>query len=379
MFEKTTQRDTRLTRLRELGYAQNILIGINSEASTGIVGDVRDLERRKAVYGANNKPLPPPSSILESFKQEVKNLLWVVIGATAIVSALCGIYAEGGYSLLEGIFLCLFALLMILMNSVVDYCKDKKYIQLQSIMMDETITVNRGKFGSFEQISIWELVVGDVIMVGPGQRVPGDCLVLDASDFKVDENVDEKFRLQKDDSGFHVKSDVKLDAYPKAPYRNERSTADPFVRADAMVTGGQATLLVCCTGERSTRGANSKKLEDDSVNTQLQQVLKNLTSQFTLYALVTCFIIFILLMTMSIVASTMEPDGKNDAKDNVGMGALLVAKLPHNINLFVVLVVVAIPEGLPLTIQISLAFSVMRMYRNDRILLRKQDALEKMA
>jgi hypothetical protein len=128
MFEKNTQRDARLTRLRELGYAQNILIGINSEASTGIVGDVRDLERRKAVYGANNKPLPPPSSILESFKQEVKNLLWVIIGATALVSALCGIYAKGAFSLLEGIFLCLFALLMILMNSVVDYCKDKKYI-----------------------------------------------------------------------------------------------------------------------------------------------------------------------------------------------------------------------------------------------------------
>lgn len=47
--------------------------------------------------------------------------------------------------------------------------------------------------------------------------------------------------------------------------------------------------------------------------------------------------------------------------------------------MFVVLVVVAIPEGLPLTTQISLAFSVMRMYKYDRILLRKQDALEKMA
>lgn len=43
------------------------------------------------------------------------------------------------------------------------------------------------------------------------------------------------------------------------------------------------------------------------------------------------------------------------------------------------LVVVAIPEGLPLTIQISLAFSVMRMYKKDKILLRKQDALEKIA
>jgi len=47
--------------------------------------------------------------------------------------------------------------------------------------------------------------------------------------------------------------------------------------------------------------------------------------------------------------------------------------------LFVVLVVVAIPEGLPLTIQISLAFSVMRMFNRDNILLKKQDALEKIA
>ena len=61
--------------------------------------------------------------------------------------------------------------------------------------MDEVITVNRGKFGSFENISIWDVVVGDIILVGPGQRVPADCLVLESSDFKVDEDADEKFRL----------------------------------------------------------------------------------------------------------------------------------------------------------------------------------------
>ena len=37
-------------------------------------------------------------------------------------------------------------------------------------------------------------------MVSAGQRVPGDCLVLEASEFKVDEDVDEKFRIQKDDN-----------------------------------------------------------------------------------------------------------------------------------------------------------------------------------
>jgi magnesium-transporting ATPase (P-type) len=68
-------------------------------------------------------------------------------------------------------------------------------------MIDEDVTVTRGKFGSTEQISVWDLVVGDVIMVGPGQRVPGDSLVLEASDFKVDEDIDEKFRLHKDEDG----------------------------------------------------------------------------------------------------------------------------------------------------------------------------------
>jgi len=81
---------------------------------------------------------------------------------------------------------------------------------------------------------------------------------------------------------------------------------------------------------------------------------------------------------MGIVASTSE-DGDEDASNNIGVGGKLVEMLPETINLFVVLVVVAIPEGLPLTTQVSLAFSVLRMYRQDRILLRKQDALEKIA
>ena len=97
---------------------------------------------------------------------------------------------------------------MILLNSLVDYWKDKKFIKLQSILIDEQTTVTRGKFGATEQISVWDLVVGDVIMVKSGQRVPGDCLVLESSDFQVDENVDDKFRLVKDEEGNAIKKDV---------------------------------------------------------------------------------------------------------------------------------------------------------------------------
>jgi len=84
-------------------------------------------------------------------------------------------------------------------------------------------------------------------------------------------------------------------------------------------------------------------------------------------------------MTMGIVASTVDSTAGNSAAEELSVTGRLFKALPETVNLFVVLVVVAIPEGLPLTIQISLAFSVMRMYRKDRILLRRQDALEKIA
>jgi magnesium-transporting ATPase (P-type) len=157
-------------------------------------------------------------------------------------------------------------------------------------------------------------------MVSAGQRVPGDCLVLESSDFKVDENIDEKFKLQKDEKGQAIKQNYELDYVSKCQRLNEENPiADPFVRADSLVTSGSAKLLVCCVGERSTRGKNSKKLEDDSVNTKLETTLRNLGSQFTFYSLIACIVIFINLLIMGIVASTAD-DGDDDASNNIGVG-----------------------------------------------------------
>jgi len=63
-------------------------------------------------------------------------------------------------------------------------------------------------------------------------------------------------------------------------------------------------------------------------------------------------------------------------KDAVG---IIFNSVPKSVNIAFVLLVVAVPEGLPLTVGVSLAFSVMRMYRNDGIFLKRQDSLEKIA
>lgn len=72
-----------------------------------------------------------------------------------------------------------------------------------------------------------------------------------------------------------------------------------------------------------------------------------------------------------------KPDG-TDNTNKKNAADILFSKLPQHVNLVVVLIVVAIPEGLPLTVGVSLAFSVMKMYK-DGILVRKLDAPEKLA
>jgi len=76
---------------------------------------------------------------------------------------------------------------------------------------------------------------------------------------------------------------------------------------------------------------------------------------------------------MSIQASTLDTTSGN--YDSVT--AYVIASMTNTINLTVVLAVVSIPEGLPLAIGVSLAFSVMKMY-GDKLLVRKLDAPEKM-
>ena len=142
---------------------------------------------------------------------------------------------------------------------------------------------------------------------------------------------------------------------------------------------GQCKGLVCRVGERSSRGDRGFELAlDTTTDTKLQEKLQNLSDRFTLYGLGAALAIFaVLLITMfaeMFAAADPEDEG---AAAGLSAAGILFKKLPQHINLIAVLVVVSIPEGLPLTIGISLAFSVMKMY-GDKILVRKLDAPEKM-
>lgn len=159
-----------------------------SDANTGVIGDSKDLKRRIKMYGTNTKPLPVINKFHESFKQVVKeDKTWLAVALTAVVSGICGAFSLGWAGLSEGISIIIVAFLMLMISSLADFIKDRKFVDLHSMLKDESIPVIRGRLGATQTISVWELVVGDVILLETGQRVPADCLVIDAQDLMVTE------------------------------------------------------------------------------------------------------------------------------------------------------------------------------------------------
>ena len=80
-------------------------------------------------------------------------------------------------------------------------------MSLQSLIKDELVTVIRGKFGVTQSINVWDLVVGDVILLDTGERIPADCIVISQSELEIklpshlmedrEQVVDDVFEMKK--------------------------------------------------------------------------------------------------------------------------------------------------------------------------------------
>lgn len=108
--------------------------------------------------------------------------------ATAIVAGVCSSFANGsGDGVGEAICICLMAVCMWLISATADYCKDKRFLKLQELVAEEDCTVVRGKYGSSQRQSVWDLVVGDIVLLSQGDLVPAHCVIIESSSLKVDE------------------------------------------------------------------------------------------------------------------------------------------------------------------------------------------------
>lgn len=140
-------------------------------------------------YGKNSKPRTQRPPFIDSLKDSLNDRIIILVGIFAVLSIIPGMCVEPSNGWVEGVFILVGLVVQVLISSWNDYSKDNKFVELQSMNREEDVPVLRGKKGSMQTVSVWNLVVGDIITMQPGDKVPADCLVISSANLNVTEPI----------------------------------------------------------------------------------------------------------------------------------------------------------------------------------------------
>ena len=143
---------------------------------------------------------------------------------------------------------------------------------------------------------------------------------------------------------------------------------DPFLVADTYITRGSAKAIVCCVGEHSTRGIEEEVFDVNEHQTDLTRRLDNIGGSLKFIGLITSVCIFGASILIVIINKA--------AVDDYGAGEFM-NRLISCFIVALIMLVVAIPEGLPMTVAVSLAYSVLQMSEDDKVLVRDVESIER--
>ncbi|XP_058086640.1 calcium-transporting ATPase 12, plasma membrane-type-like [Magnolia sinica] len=344
-----------LDSLSFLGGVEGIMGSLESDAEKGIRGNDEHIRRRRDVFGSNTYLKQPLkgffSFVLEAFKDHV---ILILLGCAGL-SLVFGIKEHG---LKEGwydggsIFIAIF--LVVVVSAISNFRQARQFDKLSDKSNDIVIDVMRD--GRRQKISIFEVVVGDVVCLKIGDQIPADGLFLNGHS------------LQLDESSMTGESD----------HVNVDKIKNPFLFSGTKVVDGYAHMLVTSVGKNTTWGEMMNSISlDMNEETPLQARLNKLTSYIGKIGLSVAVLVLIVLLVRYFTGNTTDEDGHrefNRGKTKIGEVMNSVA------NIFaaaVTIVVVAIPEGLPLAVTLTLAYSMKRMMA-DQAMVRKLSACETM-
>ena len=212
--------------------------------------------------------------------------------------------------------------------------------------------------GRVRRISIEDIVVGDVVLVGAGERVPADAYVLQGS-------------LCIDQSSItgESKEIEKIACDDRRPLPEARAS----VLRGCPVISGEAQIEVFAVGEQTFLGKISAEVQSDTRTSPLKLRLEKLAKQISRLGYVAAILVAVAYLFNSfVIDSGFEWQLTLMKLTNI---EFLLRELLHAFMLGLTILVVAVPEGLPLMISVVLSSNVRRMVRSG-VLVRKPAGIE---
>lgn len=340
-----------------VGSPESLAEKLRTSITNGLEEDEEELNRRADVFGTNVPPEKEYTSFFGLVLEALNDATLIILVMAAVVSLLLGLLVredenrdgveDKNTGWIEGAAILMAVVIVSLVTATNNYSKEKQFRELNRIKENHKTRVLRK--GNVENIGSFSILVGDIVVLDTGDAIPADGIMLEAYDFSVDQS-----------------------AMTGESHAVTKSASDPFVMAGTRVMEGVGRMLVTCVGCNSEWGRTMALLQEDVDDTPLQQKLETVAATIGWIGLGTALLTFAAQAVhwfydvyLSLPADTLFP------------WSLFFKDMTDYLIQGVTIVVVAVPEGLPLAVTISLAYSMKKMMK-DNNLVRKLEACETM-
>ncbi|MDR2793484.1 MAG: calcium-translocating P-type ATPase, PMCA-type [Treponema sp.] len=317
-------------------------------------GDNRLSEQESESFWAN---------LLENFGDPMIKILCaaLIINIMLVIASYTGLVPEK-MNWYEPVGIAVAILLATFVSTFSEYRNENAFRKLQEEASKIICKVYRD--GEIREIAIDDIVTGDAVLLQTGDKIPADGVLIDGS-LKVDQAV------------LNGESKEASKTAVRADYKNNEKTdfLNPHkVYRGAVVVSGNAVMQVCVVGDTSVYGEIARELQEgDERETPLKLKLGALADGISKFGYIGGVVIAVALLFQRIVLAN-HFNGAEIIAYCMNWTHLL-SDVIHAVMLAVIIIVMAVPEGLPLMIAIVSALNMGKMLK-DNVLVRKINGIE---
>lgn len=328
-------------------------------------------EESRKKYGDNSMTEQASESFWDKLKGNLGDpmikILLVALGVNVLlwILGLVGVIKNGAPEWYEPLGILVAIMLATLVSTISEYNNENAFQKLQEEASRIMCKVYRN--GDITEVAINDIVVGDAILLQSGDKIPADGIIIDG-DIKVDQSV-----LNGESR------EAKKEAIPEGWTDTDENTNfdnEHKVFRGAVVCSGNAVMQVTVVGDKSVYGKIASELQtDDDRETPLKVKLGKLADGISKFGYIGGIAIAVAMLFKTIFMDTGFDPAAFFMVDGVFQWLPLVEALINAVMLAVIIIVMAVPEGLPLMIAIVSAQNMGKMLK-DNVLVRKVAGIE---
>jgi len=303
-------------------------------------------------YGTNKIEKVKKETFLQLF---IESLGDPIIRILIIALGIKLVFLISDFDWYETIGIVIAIFLASFISTISEYGSEKAFEKLQEDASKIKCRVRRNN--NIELVNIEDIVVNDIVLLQAGDRIPADGIIIDGE-------------ISVDESSLNGETKEK---YKRAPIRNNNPTENNFVYKGTVVYSKEATMLVTKVGIDTMYGRLALEVQEKQPESPLKLRLRHLAKIISRIGYFGAGLVFIsYLFSVIVLANNFDIIMIKEMLTN---WPLLLGHILYALTLCVTIIVVAVPEGLPMMITLVLSSNMKRMLKNN-VLVRKMTGIE---